>query len=96
MAKHILEDHRAALKLRQLQKRLKADRDDVRLGQGRCFDVVGERNDGVPGPAAKQVEARIVGDAKQLTLKIVHSGGLGSCTQRFDEGILQYVLTIDR
>src|SRR4051812_16507001 len=96
MAKHILEDHRAALKLRQLQKRLKADRDDISFGHRRCLEVFGERNDGVPGPAAKQVEARIVGDAKQPALKIVHPGALGSCAQRFDEGILQYVLAIDR
>lgn len=30
-AKHILKDHHTALKLRKLQKRLKADRDDVCL-----------------------------------------------------------------
>ena len=52
MTQNILEDHRAALKFRQPQKRLKADRDDVRLGYGRRFEVFGERNDRVPGPVA--------------------------------------------
>src|ERR1700678_1690244 len=95
MTQNILEDHRAALKLRQPQKRLKADRDDVRLGYGRRFDVFGERNDRVPGPVAQEIEARVVGDAKQPALEIIHSGALGSREKGLDEGILQYILAID-
>jgi len=37
------------------------DRDDVRLGYGRRFDVFGERNDRVPGPVAQEIEARVCG-----------------------------------
>jgi len=54
------------------------DRDDVRLGYGRRFDVFGERNDRVPGPVAQEIEARVVGDAKQPALEIIHPGPLGS------------------
>src|ERR1700689_5021170 len=96
MTQNILEDHRAALKFRQPQKRLKADRDDVRLGYGRRFDVFGERNDRVPGPVAQEIEARVVGDAKQPALEIIHPGALGSRVKGLDEGILQYILAIDR
>ena len=78
MAEHILEDHRATLKLRQPQERLEADSDDIRLGHSWRFNVFGERDHRVPGPATKEVEARIVGDAKQPALEIVHSGAFGS------------------
>ena len=88
MTQDILEDHRAALKFRQPQKRLKADRDDVRLGHGRRYDVFGERNDRVPRPAAQEIEARVVGDAKQPALEIIHPGALGSRVKGLDEGIL--------
>src|ERR1700730_8394331 len=96
MTENILQDHRAALKFRQPQKRLKADRDDVRLGYGRRFEVFGERNDRVPGPVAQEIEARVVGDAKQPALEIIHPGALGSRVKGLDEGILQYILAIDR
>src|ERR1700689_2243422 len=95
MTQNILEDHRAALKFRQPQKRLKADRDDVRLGYGRRFDLFGERNDRGPGPVAQEIEARVVGDAKQPALEIIHLGTLGSRVKGLDEGILQYILAID-
>jgi hypothetical protein len=78
MTQNILEDYRAALKFRQPQKRLKADRDDVCLGYGRRFDVFGERNGRVPGPVAQEIEARVVGDAKQPALEIIYPGALGS------------------
>src|SRR6202022_3660885 len=81
---------------RQPQKRLEADRDDVRHGYGRRFDVFGERNDRVPGPVAQEIEARVVGDAKQPALEIIHPGALGSRVKGLDEGILQYILAIDR
>src|ERR1700704_2348046 len=96
MTQNILEDHRAALKFRQPQKRLKADRDDVRLGYGRRLDVFGERNDRVPGPVAQEIEACVVGDSKQPALEIIHPGALGSRVKGLDEGILQYILAIDR
>src|SRR6202789_2009703 len=96
MTQNILEDHRAALKFSQLQKCPKADRDNVRLGYGRRFDVFGERNDRVPDPVAQEIEARIVGDAKQPALEIIHPSALGSRVKGLDEGILQYILAIDR
>src|SRR5580704_492314 len=96
MTQDILEDHRATLKFGQPQKRLKADRDDVRLGYRRRFDVFGERNDRVPGPVAQEIEAGVVGDAKQPPLEIIHPGALGSRVKGLDEGILQYILATDR
>jgi hypothetical protein len=96
MTQNILEDHSAALQFGQSQKRLKADRDHVRLGNGGRFDVLGERNDGIPGPVTQEIEARVMGDAKQPALEIVHRGALGSRVKGLDEGILQYILAIDR
>src|SRR5882757_2521178 len=96
MTQHILEDHRAALKFRQPQERLKSDRDDVRLGYRRRFDVFGERNDRVPGPVAQEIETRIVGNAKQPALEIIHLDALGSRLNGLYEGILQYILASDR
>jgi len=37
-----------------------------------------------------------VGDAKQPALEIIHPGALGSRVKGLDEGILQYILAIDR
>ncbi len=96
MTQNILEDHRAALKFRQPQKRPKADRDDLRLRYGRRFDILGKGNDRVPGPVTQEVETRVVGDAKQPALEIVYPGALGSGVKGLDQGILQYVLAIDR
>ena len=96
MTQNILEDHRAALQFGQSQKRLKADRDDVRLGYRRRFDVFGERNDRIPGPVAQEIEARVVGDAKQPALEIIDPGALRSRLKGLDEGILQHILAVDR
>ncbi|MBB6412678.1 hypothetical protein HNQ71_005370 [Mesorhizobium sangaii] len=96
MTQNILEDHRAALKFGQPQKRLKADRDDVRFWNRRRFDVFSKRDDRVPGFDAQEIEARIVGDAEQPALEIIHSGALGSRVKGLDEGVLQYILAIDR
>src|SRR5258708_900629 len=96
MTENILQDHRAALKFRQSQKRLKADRKDVGLGYGCRFEVFGERNDRIRGPVAQEIEARVVGDAKQPALEIIHPGALCSRVKGLDEGILQYILAIDR
>ncbi len=63
-------------------------------GMGRRFDVLGERNDRGPGPAAQEIEARVMGDAKQPGLEIVHPGALGSRPKRLDELVLQDILAI--
>jgi len=39
---------------------------------------------------------RVVGDAKQPALEIIHLGALGSGMKGLDEGILQHILAVDR
>jgi len=95
MAEDVLQDDRAALKLRQPEERPEADRDDIRLGHGRGFHVLGEGHDRGPGPAAQEVEARIVGDAEQPAVEIVYFRPLAARMKRLDEGILENVLAAD-
>src|SRR3982074_2279736 len=45
---------------------------------------------------SQEIEARVVGDAKQPALEIIHPGAPGSRVKGLDEGILQYILAIDR
>src|SRR5437016_7718609 len=65
-------------------------------GMGAASTSSGERNDRIPGPVPQEIEARIVRDAKQPALEIIHPGALGSRVKGLDEGILQYILAVDR
>jgi len=77
MDQHIIEDHRAALKFGQQQKRLKP----LRRYSSPAWSLprVLRRATTYPRPRPKEVEARMWGDAKNPASRLSHFGAFGSC-----------------